>query len=260
MPRIRTIKPEFFRSPSTAKVDPLVRIFYQALWCWADDFGIGETNIYGLLGFAFPDSDEISAQDLRRFCAECARHYGVIFYIVRERHYYAIPSWDEHQKTERRTDRRKHPTPDDPDAVPDLQFHDGTESAQNGAGKPAQNPRENGAGTGEQGKGNRGNFPVRATEVCHQSAGDVAPPPKCSRHINDPDPPDCGGCAAARRAFNAWKQRQDRDELEAKRIERQEKLDRIAAIADCPVCDENGFIELDDGLARCPEHRWVSHA
>jgi hypothetical protein len=165
MPRIRTLKPEFFRSPSTAKVDPLVRIFYQSLWCWADDFGIGETNLYGWLGFAFPDGQEIydeglrgfravSAQDLRRFCADCAQHYGVTFYIVRERHYFAIKNWDQHQKTERRTERRKNPTPDDPDAVPDLQFQDCAESARFCAGKPAQNPRKNGAGTGEQ--GNRG--------------------------------------------------------------------------------------------------------
>ncbi|MDO2394508.1 hypothetical protein [Mycobacterium avium] len=165
MPRIRTIKPEFFRSPSTAKVDPLVRLFYQALWCWADDFGIGETNIYGWLGFAFPDGQEIydpelrgfralSAQDLRRFCADVARHFEITFYIVRGRHYYAIGNWDQHQKTERREGRRKNPRPDDPEAIPDLQFQDCAESAPICAGKPAQNPRKTGAGTGEQ--GNRG--------------------------------------------------------------------------------------------------------
>lgn len=160
MPRIRTIKPEFFRSPSTAKVDPIVRLFYQALWCWADDFGVGETNIYGLLGFAFPDSDGISAQDLRGFCADVAQHYGVIFYIVRERHYYAINNWETHQKTERRADRRKYPGPDDPEAVPDMQFQQCAESARIRADNPAQSPRENCAGTGEQGKGNRGtDFP-----------------------------------------------------------------------------------------------------
>lgn len=154
MPRIRTLKPEFFRSPSSAKVDPLVRLFYQALWCWADDFGIGETNIYGLLGFAFPDTDEISAQDLRRFCAECAQHYGVTFYIVRERHYYAIPSWNEHQKIERRETRRRNPPPDDPESAPDHQFDGCADSAQFCGGKPAQDPRKMCVGTGEQ--GNRG--------------------------------------------------------------------------------------------------------
>lgn len=172
MPRIRTVKPEFFRSPSTAKVDPYTRLFYQALWCWADDFGIGETNIYGLLGFAFPDSDGFSAQDLRRFCADVAQHFEIEFYIVRERHYYAIKNWTDHQKTERREDRRKHPTPDDPDAMPDLQF-------QRCAENPAQNLRKTGAGTGEQ--GNRGTG-EREQEPPYPPGDEIPPPaPRTNR-------------------------------------------------------------------------------
>jgi len=142
-----------------------VRIFYQALWCWADDFGVGETNLYGWLGFAFPDDQKIydpglrdfralSAEDLRRFCADCATHYGVAFYIVRERHYYSIENWDQHQKIERRNSRRRYPTPDDPDAIVDLQFYHESEAAGFCAEKTAQNPRNISAGTGEQ--GNRG--------------------------------------------------------------------------------------------------------
>ncbi len=152
MARIRTLKPDFFRSPDTAKADFPVRIFYQALWCWADDFGVGETNINGLLGFAFPDDDEFTAQDVRRFCADCAQHFGVAFYAVSGRHYYAIPSWEKHQKLERRTERRKNPGPDDPNAVPDQRFHGCADSA-------PEMWRERRAKTvleGEQGKGNRG--------------------------------------------------------------------------------------------------------
>ncbi|ATW61091.1 hypothetical protein SEA_TAPIOCA_62 [Mycobacterium phage Tapioca] len=154
MPRIRTIKPEFFRSPDTARVSFPVRIFYQALWCWADDFGIGETNIYGLLGFAFCDEDGFTAQDLRQFCADVAQHYGVIFYEVRGRHYYAIPSWRDHQKTESREDRRKYPPPDHPEAVPDLRFHPCADSAPDSRRETGAESRGTGAGTGEQ--GNRG--------------------------------------------------------------------------------------------------------
>jgi len=154
MARIRTIKPEFFTSPDVAQVDFPVRIFYQALWCWADDFGIGETNLNGLLGFAFPDSDGFSAQDLRRFCADCAQHFGITFYTVRGRHYYAIKSWDAHQKTERREQRRKHPTPDDSDATPDQRIYGGADFAPDMPRNIGADLRETGAGTGEQ--GNRG--------------------------------------------------------------------------------------------------------
>lgn len=154
MPRIRTIKPDFFRSPDVSQVDFPVRIFYQALWCWADDFGIGETNLNGLLGFAFPDSDGFSAHDVRRFCADCARHFGVTFYTVRGRHFYAVATWEKHQKLEKRTDRRKNPPPDDPDSTPDLRIYDCAESAPNIPRKSGAESGEYGAGTGEQ--GNRG--------------------------------------------------------------------------------------------------------
>lgn len=154
MPRIRTLKPDFFTSPSTAQVDFPVRIFYEALWCWADDFGIGETNLNGLLGFAFPDSDGFSAQDVRRFCADCARAYGVTFYTVRGRHYYAVPTWEKHQKLEKRTDRRKHPSPDDPDATPDLRIYGCADSAPEMPRESCAESGETCAGTGEQ--GNRG--------------------------------------------------------------------------------------------------------
>lgn len=154
MPRIRTLKPDFFRSPDTAKVGFATRIFYQALWCWADDFGIGETNINGLLGFAFPDEDEFTAQDVRRFCAECAQHYGVTFYTVRGRHFYYVPTWEKHQKLERRSERRKNPPPDDPDAVPDQRFPPRADSAPQLPRNNCAESGEYGAGTGEQ--GNRG--------------------------------------------------------------------------------------------------------
>ncbi|GFG72714.1 hypothetical protein [Mycobacterium botniense] len=175
MPRIRSLKPEFFRSPDTASVDFPVRIFYQALWCWADDRGIGETNLNGLLGFAFADEDGFSAQDLRRFCADCARAFGVVFYTVRGRHYYAIPSWEKHQKLERRSERFKHPAPDDPDAVPDQRIYSCADSAPICADSAPDTPRKIGAGTGEQ--GNRGtgeDDDDSPTEVTHQSADPAA--------------------------------------------------------------------------------------
>ena len=253
MARIRTIKPDFFRSPDTARVDFPVRIFYQALWCWADDFGVGETNLNGLLGFAFPDDDEFTAQDMRRFCAEVAQHYGVVFYAVRGRHYFAIPSWEKHQKLEKRTERRKNPPPDDPDATPDLRFHPCADFA-------PESPRENGAESvleeeGEQGNRGKGNFHVRATEVCHQSADDVAPSQKCSRHISTPNPPDCGGCASARREYEAWQRervaaaaKQEQNELEERR---QARIER----ENCPRCAGTRYYLDDDGeTQRCEPH------
>jgi hypothetical protein len=184
VPRIRTLKPEFFTSPDVALLDHPGRLFFQALWCWADDFGIGETNINGLLGFAFPDGDliynedlrtfcAVSAQDVRRFCADCARVLRVNFYTVRGRHYYAIPTWEEHQKLEKRTQRRRYPTPDDPDAVPDQRIYGGADFAPESPRKNGANPRQFRAGTGEQ--GNRGTGEIIRTPVQTEQHSDEPP-------------------------------------------------------------------------------------
>lgn len=122
MARIRTIKPEFFTSPDTAKASVDARLLYIALWCWADDYGIGETNFNAILGFAFPEDDQRTRKEIQSLCKEVANAFGTVFYTVRGRHFYAIPSWDDHQKTQRRATRRN-PAPNDPDATPDLRIH-----------------------------------------------------------------------------------------------------------------------------------------
>lgn len=153
MPRIRTIKPEFFRSPDTAKASFEARILFQALWCWANDWGIGETNLNGLLGMAFSDSDGIDKDRLLNLLAEVRDCYGVRFYTVRHRHYYFIPSWDHHQRTQRRAFLRL-PLPDDPDASPDLRLPDSQGSSDHKQGNSARTQGNVRAGKGKgKGKG-----------------------------------------------------------------------------------------------------------
>ncbi|MBM4553978.1 hypothetical protein GS466_02360 [Rhodococcus hoagii] len=169
MPRIRTIKPEFFRSPSTAKASFPARILYEAMWCWADDYGIGETNVYGLLGFAFCDEDQITVSELQSLLKEVANAYDVTFYEVEKRHYFAVPSWDEHQKTQRKAGRRN-PTPADPRSSLDLRFHGSTETAQQTQGNSVRTQGDSLPGTGEQGTGNRGRRDLRSSAARHRPA------------------------------------------------------------------------------------------
>lgn len=236
MARIRTVKPSFFTSPSTAAVDFPVRIFYEALWCWADDFGIGETNLNGLLGFAFPDSDGFTAQDVRRFCADCARHFDVYFYTVRGRHFYAITTWDEHQKLERRNERRKNPMPDDPDAIPDQRIYDCADFApilrRKGSAESVLEVRK-GKGKGE--------------------GSDAAEPPQCHRHpVNSTKP--CGACRARR----DWEQKQAdlkaADELDNRRRERERS-------EQCPDCQGTNFIDIGPNqVAKCSHPKVMAAA
>ncbi len=153
MARIRTFKPEFFRSPDTAKASHTARLLFMAMWSWANDDGIGETNLYGLLGFAFPDEDELTVKDLQRLLKEIRGSFSVAFYGHRGRFYYAIRSWNSHQKTERRASGR-FPGPDDADSVPDLRFEPVEEIG--GFSEGTQGDSDPGTGEREPGKGNRG--------------------------------------------------------------------------------------------------------
>jgi len=106
MARIRQIKPEFWSSPSTASASAVARLLFIAMWNWADDSGHGTANMKELEGFAFPHDDvaELSGGKCRNFrhcVAEVSGSFGVVFYNVRGRLYYEIPSWQNHQRNER---------------------------------------------------------------------------------------------------------------------------------------------------------------
>lgn len=101
MARIRTIKPEFWDSPDTAKADLRTRLLYIAMWNWADDYGIGDATQGRIMNFAFPH-DDIPVADYPRIFADVSESFGVVFFSFLGRRYYVIPAWDEHQRTEKR--------------------------------------------------------------------------------------------------------------------------------------------------------------
>jgi len=111
MARIRTIKPEFWDSPGTARASYKTRLFFIAMWNWADDWGIGVASPKQLIAFAFPNDDDVSAKDFPTLAKEVSECFDVEFYEVAGRPYYCIPSWDLHQRTERKA-KRTNPGPE----------------------------------------------------------------------------------------------------------------------------------------------------
>jgi hypothetical protein len=145
MARIRTIKPEFWSSPGLPN-DPWVRLLFIAMWNWADDYGIGSANERELLGFAFPNDDGITITDLRRMLASVRRVFGVEFYTVGGRPYYAIPSWDSHQKIDRRSARRN----PGPGAAETRLYQEPPKSPRDSAESPPSSQRVSGVGKGTE--------------------------------------------------------------------------------------------------------------
>lgn len=185
MARMRTLKPEFWDSPSTAQASLAARLLFLAMWNWADDSGRGTAGLKELEAFAFPNDDireyarnkaGISGEvprttpelyrNFAELCGDVAEAYGVMFYQVKSRPYYVIPSFKAHQAKDFRS-TSKYPL------ETEGQFFDVTSgnmlllNGNAGNSAPMAGEKEEEAGTrpvviGEQGKrvigekGNRG--------------------------------------------------------------------------------------------------------
>lgn len=148
MARIRTIKPEFWDSPGTARASLRARLFFIAMWNYADDWGVGDAHPLRLLSFAFPndESSDVEPRNFRHLASEVAECFDVQWYEVDGRAYYAIPSWELHQRTEKKA-KRKNPAPDQADSS---LFQPASESPTLNRGN-----RHDGRGKGEEGKGKK---------------------------------------------------------------------------------------------------------
>nr|DAS93701.1 MAG TPA: replisome organizer [Caudoviricetes sp.] len=283
MPRIRTIKPEFWSSPDVAKASAVARLAYIGMWNWADDYGRGTLNLKELEGFIFPNDDikELSvgtSENFRRVVKEVVDTFGIIIYEVHGRTYYAIPTWADHQRTERKA-KSKYPAPEDGENVSD-QWSDGSsytflraasEVPTQGGGS-SRKPEHRNRGTGEQ--GNRGREGVKETsnptggqhpntenpqpqnldELAAAHAASQPDPRRCKehQHLAPGTVPDCGRCAEARRAYE--------ESQKAEKADRRKQ--RRAAIDACDRCDHNGMRYKDGEAWHCdhqaetsPKHR-----
>jgi hypothetical protein len=63
--RIRSVKPEFWRSPDTAELDMFARLLFIGLWNYVDDNGVGEDDVSLIRSDLFPretNVEELSAK------------------------------------------------------------------------------------------------------------------------------------------------------------------------------------------------------
>ncbi|WP_458116986.1 hypothetical protein [Arthrobacter sp. D2-10] len=144
----------------------MARLAFIAMWNWADDHGRGTANLKELEGFIFPNDDlaELSSGNtvhFREVVAEVSECFNVTFYTVSGRPFYQIPSWDSHQRNERRAAQSKYPGPDQADSTgsPLTTGNAGVSANADSESRKlrdavAEIPHTSDAGTGEQ--GNRG--------------------------------------------------------------------------------------------------------
>lgn len=154
MARIRTIKPEFWKSEEIAQLPHRTRLTFIALWSYVDDNGVGRDVPQLIAGELFalePDPREALA-NVRGDLARLSEHDRITRYTVDSRPFLYVNNWDRHQRIDK-PNKDRYPRPDHPDAVLTCGYGDSREDV----AQPSRDMRESpspGAvevGTGEQG-------------------------------------------------------------------------------------------------------------
>lgn len=191
MGRIRTIKPEFFRSRSLARCPVAARLTFAGLWTEADDHGRGVADPRIIKGALWALEDDVTHQHVSAHLRVLAETGHIRLYEVAGETYYEVANWDRHQAAAYRRGEPKHPAPDG--YLDDVSHDDVQESA---AGTQESAGREQGReGKGEDDATSSRTRSDRATRL--PDGWKPEPEPELIR--------DLGGDVAARRELEKFR-------------------------------------------------------
>lgn len=218
MARIRTIKPDFFKSDDVSPLPMRARLTWIGLWTHCDDHGRYKDNTRLIKGDIW-SLDDVTLRDIEDDLAVLADHGRIVRYVVDGKRYLAVVNWHAHQAINRPS-KAKHPAPpialavanpEDPNhcaggdcCTPGTGTLTGPAPAEQYASEPrgtvtAHAPLTDASLSTHARKGREGS----GREGTRAPARDE-PPTRCPRHLEDPDPPPCGGCKDARQAHERW--------------------------------------------------------
>jgi hypothetical protein len=202
MPRIRSIKPSFFKSDDVSALPMRARLTWIGLWTQCDDHGRYKDSARLIKGDVW-SLDDVSLRDIEEDLEILEQERRVVRYEVDGKRYLAIVNWHAHQAINR-PGKPRYPAPPTPlgSADPDDENHcevcakPGTASAVTASPIAHDTLTED---SRQEGKGREGKGGDARDGVSNEP-----PAPRCPRHIDDPKPPNCGPCGDARKARTRW--------------------------------------------------------
>lgn len=110
--RIRTIKPDFYRSQDIADLSRENRLLFVGMWSYVDDNGVGVDDFRLIASDLFPlDEDQKEVREyVREGLATLARGLLIDRYESDGKAYVYIRSWDRHQRVDR-PNKARYPRP-----------------------------------------------------------------------------------------------------------------------------------------------------
>ena len=149
--RIRSIKPEFWRSDDIDALSIPDRLLFIGLWSYVDDNGVGVFSVKDIVGDLFAgdmlrDSNETLIR-VKEGLKELSEHGLIEIYTHDGRTYLAIANWDRHQRVPN-PNKTRYPRPSADSETPLVLFNESLirphESLRTGTGEQGNR------GTGEQ--------------------------------------------------------------------------------------------------------------
>ena len=113
MARIRSVKPEFWKSEQVVGCSRETRLLFIALWNFCDDHGRAKANFKQLKWDIFPGDDDIDADAVKRMLGELAAAGLIAFYVVDGAQYFHVTGWARHQKPQKPQPSRIPAPPDE---------------------------------------------------------------------------------------------------------------------------------------------------
>lgn len=112
MPRIRSIKPEFFSDPKPARCSREARLLFLGILTEADDDGRLLATPKRLAGNLYPHDPDVTAAKVTRWLGELEQVGMVYRYTVDGAEYLHVCTFGRHQKISHKTESRLPPPPD----------------------------------------------------------------------------------------------------------------------------------------------------
>jgi hypothetical protein len=219
--RIRTIKPDAFKSETLSSVSRGARWTFAGLWTYCDDAGIGRADSRLIKAELYPLDDDTTAAVVDSDMVELIEAGCLHTFQSGGKVYIHIPGTKQHQKINR-------PTPSVLPACPCTIPHPLSEDSVSAHGDVSGEMEGKGKG--------RGNGGGRATADAApdptptpELTPDKRPPRHCSKHPGGTEDP-CRACGDARKAHDAWR----KPTLSAKTTKCGRHPERRAR--DCPEC------------------------
>jgi len=133
MPRIRSIKPEFWEDEKMGRVSRDARLLFICTWNLADDFGSLRGSPRFLRLQAFPYDDDLDDADVARMVNQLSRQGAVVIYEVRGELYLHIVNFERHQNQARTRKVSKFPDLSDSESrvIKQLQGFDTNKTGEN---------------------------------------------------------------------------------------------------------------------------------